>query len=95
MSPLWVVALFLVQLTTPNGKRHLHINPNEVSTVREPHDGALGHYGKGTNCVLVMANGRFNAVRETCDEVREMIGPGHPLPSLHGPCTLVCGGERP
>lgn len=71
-------AASLVDLHTPNG-RLLAVNPAEVSSIREPAD--LTHTGRwaaGTHCVIVMTNGRFNAVAEDCLTVERAIlgGPG-------------------
>lgn len=89
---LIIVAIALVQLTGPNGRQRIDINPAEVTSIRDSHDAREGHLAKGTKCVVVMTSGKFVAVSESCEEVRKRImGPPHG----HGPCTLICGGERP
>jgi len=60
-----LAAVVLVELHGPNGQP-LDINPAEVSSLRPPAD-ALGRWAKGTRCVVVMSNGRFNAVAEDCE----------------------------
>jgi hypothetical protein len=67
------VAVVLIELTLPTGKHHIEINPAEISSVRQPAD-VNGHWAKGTNCIIVMTNGRFNAVIETCETVLMKIG---------------------
>jgi len=80
------VATALVQLTGPAG-HPLYLNPGEVSSLRSPGDVSGGHLAPGVECVVIMTNGKANAVRQTCDQVREAITP----PPRTGPCTLVCG----
>ena len=85
---LVVAVISLIQLTAPTG-RQVYINPSEISSIREPVDVA-GHWPSGVKCVVLMGNGRFNAVAEGCDEVRRKL-----RHESHGaPCALVCGGRR-
>jgi hypothetical protein len=64
----------LVELHGPSGQV-LQINPAEVSSLRAPVD-ATGHWGEGTRCVIVMTNGRSNAIAEDCDTAaRKLVGP--------------------
>ena len=70
---LAIAFVALVGLHTPNG-HVFEINPAEISSAREPRDvGGGQHWANGTHCVLIMTNGRFNAVAETCVEVESMI----------------------
>ena len=62
-----ILAIHLAQFTLPNGQK-IEVNPNEVSSVREPQ--GEGHFAKGTRCILVMTNGKLIAVQEECDAVR-------------------------
>ena len=63
----------LVELHGPGGQP-LDINPAEVSSVRAPLNGGnRAHWGPDTRCVLVMSNGRFNAVTESCETVLEKL----------------------
>jgi hypothetical protein len=89
MSAAFAVVVALVQFTGPDGKQRIDINPAEVSSVREPVTVNQGHWAKGTNCVIVMSNGRFNAVNEGCDKVRDEL-----TRSPSNPCTPLCAGEE-
>jgi len=66
------IALALVRLHGPNG-REIDVNPMEIASLRAPLD-IKSHWAEGVNCIVVMSSGRFNAVSETCDEVRELVG---------------------
>jgi len=69
-----ILALVFVELHGPTGQV-LEINPAEVSSLREPLDESVGrhHWGRGTHCVVVMANGGFNAVAEDCATVLKKL----------------------
>jgi hypothetical protein len=88
---LLVVAIALVQLTGPDGKQRIDINPNEITSIRDTHEAREGHVARGTKCVIVMTSGKFVAVSDDCATVRQRVGPPHG----HGPCAYVCGSERP
>jgi len=77
----------LILLTGPTGEP-IYLNPGEVSSLRSPGDVSGGHLAPGTACVVVMTNGKANAVRQTCGQVRELITPS---PPQNGACVLVCG----
>jgi hypothetical protein len=65
--------LALIELHTPNAGL-IYINPLEITAVRPLRDFAGGgHFARGTRCVVVMTNGNFNGVTETCEEVRDML----------------------
>jgi hypothetical protein len=83
-----IVAILLVQLTGPDGRQRIDINAAEITSIREPSGPQEAHMVTGTHCVIVMTSGKFVAVHEKCGEVRDKLGPPH------GPCTIVCGGER-
>ena len=51
-----VLALALVQFTTPNGDR-IDINSVEITSLREPHGTTEMHWAQGTRCLIVMSNG--------------------------------------
>ena len=68
-----IAYLALIELHTPNAGR-IYINPLEITAVRPLRDFAGGgHFARGTRCVVVMTNGQFNGVTETCEEVRDML----------------------
>lgn len=73
LALLLLSAIDLVELHGPAGQR-VFINPPEITTVREPLRADLKHFSRGTHCIVVMADGKFVAVRETCDQVRQMVG---------------------
>jgi hypothetical protein len=72
----WLAAagVTLVELHAPGGQP-LEINPTAVSSVRAPID-FHRHWGRGTQCVLVMTNGRVNAVIEDCATVMHRLQSG-------------------
>ena len=84
-----VVAVALLQFTGPTGAR-IDLNPQEISSIRDPRASPVGHWGKGTNCIVVMNNGKFIAVAENCDEVRATLRGA----SGSAPCVLVCGETK-
>lgn len=85
------VALVLASFTGPTGLR-LDVNPEKISTIREPSSVNTGHWAKGVNCIIVIGTNRTVAVHEDCNEVRKRIGglTGEPPK----PCVLVCGETR-
>jgi hypothetical protein len=50
----------------------VQLNINEISSIRQPPD-VQGHFAKGTNCIIVMTNGKFVLTREPCQTVRDSI----------------------
>jgi len=67
-----VLALTFVELHGPSGQV-LELNPSEVSSIRAPIDVGSGHWAKGTKCIVVMTNGRLNAVVEDCATVIQKL----------------------
>ena len=67
-----VIAFHLIQLHGPDGQ-DIDINPHEVASLREPGSMSGNHLPKGTRCIVVMTNGRFNMVKEDCDTVKVMV----------------------
>ena len=65
--------MYVLRLLTFHGPdgRTIDINPREVDTVRQPFEG--DHLPNGTNCVVNMADGKFNLLKESCDVVRDRI----------------------
>jgi hypothetical protein len=64
------VALALILLHGPGGQQ-IHVNPNKVSTLRDPRGEA--HFAPHTHCLVITSNGKFIAVRETCGAVRHLV----------------------
>lgn len=68
-------SITLIELHGPEGQR-FYLNPAEISTIREPNKTDLvHHFAAGTRCIIVATNGKFLAVRETCDAVRAAVSP--------------------
>lgn len=68
---LAVVAFNLVILSGPDGQI-IRINPSQVVSVREPRN-IEGHFHKDVHCLIHMADGKFVAVTESCDIVRQLL----------------------
>lgn len=65
----------LIELHGADGQK-FYLNPAEITTIREPSKADLvHHFAAGAHCVIVTTNGKFVAVRETCDAVRETVSP--------------------
>ena len=62
------ILLTLVMFHGPGGQI-IWINPEAVTTTRVPKD--HDHFPSGIHCVVNMADGKFNLVQESCEEVRE------------------------
>ena len=67
-----IATVTFVTLHAPGGQE-IDINPNEVTSIREPRAGSELHFGKDIRCVVIMSNGRINAVVEECKAVIDMI----------------------
>ena len=66
------IAFHLIQLHGPDGQE-VDVNPHEVASLREPGAVPEGHLPKGTRCVVIMTNGRFNSVKEDCSTVKTLV----------------------
>jgi uncharacterized protein YlzI (FlbEa/FlbD family) len=67
-----LLAIALAQFTGPDGQR-IDVNSAEVTTIREPR--SKDHFAPGTKCLIYLVSGNFITVQETCDEVRQEVGP--------------------
>jgi hypothetical protein len=67
-----LVALRLIELHGPEGQR-IFINPEEVTSVREPRGLAQGHFPRGVRCLIYLTNRNFITVTEDCDTVRQRL----------------------
>ena len=67
------IVVTLIELTGPAGQVIL-VNPAEVVTVRAPR--VTEHFGPGIRCLINTADGKFTAVIEVCEVVRELMRRG-------------------
>jgi uncharacterized protein YlzI (FlbEa/FlbD family) len=65
-----LVLLHLIVLHGLDG-HEIDINPNEITVMRGKEQGK--HLTPTAECAISMVDGKFVAVRETCDEVRQKI----------------------
>jgi uncharacterized protein YlzI (FlbEa/FlbD family) len=73
MFEVWLMALHLILVHTPTGEE-IHVNIDEISSVREPHDGGVSDLlTEGVHCVIGMTNGKFISTKEACKEVIEKL----------------------
>jgi len=70
------VCVILIELTGPTGQT-IHLNPAEVTSIREPTATNRRYFAKGTHCVIFVTNGHFIAVRERCKTVRQKLEAVH------------------
>jgi len=64
-------ALIALRLVVLHGADHqpIAINEEEISSLRAPGDAEGGNYAPSIRCVVIMTNGKFIGVTETCTEV--------------------------
>lgn len=67
---IWLQVL-LILLHDPEG-REIWINPETVVSLRPR--GIDGHFPKEARCLVNLDDGKFVAVRESCNGVREAVG---------------------
>jgi hypothetical protein len=60
----------LIVLHGPGGQV-IQVNPDAIVSMRVPR-GDEGHLQAGAKCIVNTADGKFSAVIETCQAVREM-----------------------
>ena len=65
-----IIAFHLVQLTGLDGQV-IELNPDQVVSVRPVRE--MDHFGKGINCLIHTTDGKYLAVTETCDMVRNRL----------------------
>ena len=70
--------LELIVLHAPSGQQLIYINPVEITSLRAPLPGARQHFAPGARCIIVVTNGSFISVSETCDMVRRLLGEAVP-----------------
>lgn len=70
MLLIMLVAAHLIELTGPD-QQIIAVSPSQVVSVREPRGDQ--HFGPGIRCLLHTTDGKFIAVIETCQTVRELL----------------------
>jgi hypothetical protein len=60
----------LILLHGPNNQV-IHLNPDDIVTLRVPR-GDEGHLQEGVKCIVTTIDGKFSAVKESCQTVHEM-----------------------
>jgi hypothetical protein len=66
-----ILALHLLRLTGPD-HQIVDINPAEIVSIRQPR-GSDTHFHKDVRCLIHTADGKFIAVVEDCDSVRDQL----------------------
>ncbi len=73
---IWPIAFLLagvlVELHGLGGQR-IFVNPDLVVNIRVPHGTDQGHWGRGLQCLVMTTDGKYIAVAETCDVVKEKL----------------------
>ena len=72
---LFAGSIALVELHSPDGRQVIYVNPEEVSSIREPQ--VRSHLAPGARCILFVTNGNFIAVHEDCVAVRKKLIAAH------------------
>jgi hypothetical protein len=67
------LALDLLYVHGPDGLQEIEINVAEISSIREPREGAQGHFAPGTACLIYMTSGQFIPVHESCPEIIRLL----------------------
>lgn len=73
-----IAAALLIQVTVGFTELHgpegqvMRVNPAKITTLREPARGDLRHFAPTVHCIVVTVNGKFLAVRETCEQVDKL-----------------------
>lgn len=65
------LALSVISLTGPD-EQSITIVPGNIVSMREPR--STEHFARGIKCLINTVDGKFTAVVETCDVVRERMG---------------------
>lgn len=74
MDPAIILALHIhfIDVHGPDNQL-IKLNAEDISSVREVRDTEEGHFGKDTQCIVFMNNGKFIGTRETCVKVLDLI----------------------
>jgi len=73
LALIFISGVEFIELHGPDGQRAF-LNPRAISSLREPVNPDLKHFAKSVHCVVVTTNGKFIAVVETCQEIRDTLG---------------------
>jgi hypothetical protein len=66
------IATALIILHAPGGKE-IEINPQMVTSMRRGEKDGSQHFTEDAHCLVSLADGKYVAVRETCNEVRSLV----------------------
>jgi len=66
-------ALDLIELHGPDGRQIIYVNPQQVTSVRQPKGVDTGHFAPGVHCLIYTTSGKFITVAESCEVVRSML----------------------
>jgi hypothetical protein len=73
MTTQWLfMAVHLIMVHGPDNQ-YFEINADQISSIRTPRSVDVGHFPKGTQCLITMTNGKLNAVVESCAMVDQLI----------------------
>jgi len=67
-----LIAASLIQLQAPDGQI-IYVNPDQITNIRKPRGIDQGHFVKGTNCLVFTVDGKYFAIVEPCEEVRNKM----------------------
>jgi hypothetical protein len=69
---IFISGVEFIELHGPDGQRAF-LNPKTISSLREPIATDLKHFTGRVHCVVVTTNGKFIAVVETCNYIRDTL----------------------
>jgi hypothetical protein len=73
LMPTPAMAVNLIKLTGPDDQL-IEINPSQIVGLRTPRKGSDDHhFHASVKCLVFTADGKFNAVVESCTEVRTLL----------------------
>jgi len=67
-----MILLVMIILHSTTGVE-IDVNEKLITNMRSPEPGHL-NFTKDANCMINMSDGKFVPVRETCEEVRKLLG---------------------
>jgi hypothetical protein len=67
-----ILAMHLLRLTGPD-HQVIDINPAGIVSLRQPRGSETQHFHKDVKCLIHTADGKFIAVIEKCDTVRDQL----------------------